>query len=149
MYVYMHVCHVCRCTYVCMYVCTYVCIYVCLFVFDREYVCLHVCMTLYTHTYIYIHIDVCTHFYRPCLDMKQRSSLELTFTRSLPGSDDSSDSDFDDLAEELFVGFEQGDPRLILGWLSLDPQTYTPTFATLANARKQNIICQPGVQALT
>ena len=109
--------------------------------------CLH--DIVHTHIYIYIHIDVCTHFYRPCLDMKQRSSLELTFTRSLPGSDDSSDSDFDDLAEELFVGFEQGDPRLILGWLSLDPQTYTPTFATLANARKQNIICQPGVQALT
>ena len=31
----------------------------------------------------------------------------------LPGEDGSDDSDFDNLAQELFIGFEQGDPGLM------------------------------------
>ena len=47
----------------------------------------------------------------------QSSSTYIVLNRLLKQSSpdrwESSDSDCDDLAEELFVGFEQGDPGLI------------------------------------
>ena len=40
-------------------------------------------------------------------------TISLNPKQSFPGEDGGEDSDFDNLAEELFTGFEQGDPRLM------------------------------------